>query len=138
MIDKTLCSDFAMCIFDRFVDGDTFEKYAKIVRNLIDALIFDSTISSSDAVAFVQEMVKQAGSRGFNFSNESDINNLTKYIISLDIPFDDKTLGPIIQSVNAVRGDMIDYSTGRLKENADMSFLMKNGYKYVVLKMMGK
>ena len=138
MIDKTLCSDFAMCIFDRFVDGDTFEKYAKIVRNLIDALIFDSTISSSDAVAFVQEMVKQAGSRGFNFSNESDINNLTKYIISLDIPFDDKTLGPIIQSVNGVRGDMIDYSTGRLKENADMSFLMKNGYKYVVLKMMGK
>ena len=85
MIDKTLCSDFAMCIFDRFVDGDTFEKYAKIVRNLIDALMFDSTISSSDAVAFVQEMVKQAGSRGFNFSNETDINNLTKYIISLDI-----------------------------------------------------
>ena len=71
MIDKTLCSDFAMCIFDRFVDGDTFEKYAKIVRNLIDALMFDSTISSSDAVAFVQEMVKQAGSRGFNFSNET-------------------------------------------------------------------
>ncbi len=138
MIDKTLCSDFAMCIFDRFVDGDTFEKYAKIVRNLIDALMFDSTISSSDAVAFVQEMVKQAGSRGFNFSNETDINNLTKYIISLDIPFDDQTLGPIIQSVNAVRGDMIDYNTGRLKENADMSYLMKNGYKYVVLKMMGK
>lgn len=138
MIDKTLCSDFAMCIFDRFVDGDTFEKYAKIVRNLIDALMFDSTISSSDAVAFVQEMAKQAGSRGFNFSNETDINNLTKYIISLDIPFDDQTLGPIIQSVNAVRGDMIDYNTGRLKENADMSYLMKNGYKYVVLKMMGK
>jgi hypothetical protein len=121
MFEKSLAEDFAMAIISYHKWRVEFPVFITNMKNVIDALMFDKTITPDQASAFSKYCLKHIGA-GFNITDEV-INNLSSNILKLDaeleMPFNTSVVGPIIQSVNIKRGCSVT----------------SNGYSYVIRKM---
>ena len=113
-VDKSLCEHFAHSIIAKYQYKLDFDVFVTHMKNVIDALIYDKTISILDAQVFANHMLEYV-SGGFGLQ-EHVIKNLSEMIIAINAPFDASIMGPIIQAVNAKRC-----------ENWN-----SNGYSYIV------
>lgn len=121
MFEKSLAEDFGIAIVAYHKWKVELPVFITNMKNVIDALMFDKTITPDQAPVFSRYCLRHIGA-GFNMTDDV-INNISSKILRLDaeleMPFNTSAIGSIIQSVN-------------IKRNCGLS---SNGYSYVIKKI---